>query len=107
MEKQTVNILGTEYTIEIDDTLEKSNMDGLCKEYDKQILIRNIGSMLCDDDSTETKKKRFNEVLRHEIVHAFFNEAGLEEYCNNEQLVDWVAVQFPKMQKIFQELDIL
>ena len=65
-----VNVLGTEYSIEIDDGLEKTCVDGLCKEYDKQITIRNVCSMLCDDDSIDTKKIRFNEVLRHEIIHA-------------------------------------
>lgn len=102
-----VNILGTEYTIEVDDALEKSNCDGLCKEYDKAITIRNVGAMLCDDDSTDTKQKRYNEVLRHEVIHAFFSEAGLDDYSANEQLVDWIAKQFPKMQKVFQELEVL
>lgn len=104
MPTKKINILGTEYTVEIDNSLEKTNADGLCKEYDKQITIRNVGSMLCDDDSTETKKKRFNEVLRHEVVHAFFSEAGLDDYSSNEQLVNWIAIQFPKMQKLFVEL---
>lgn len=34
------NILGTEYSVEIDDTLEKTNADGMCKGYDKEISIR-------------------------------------------------------------------
>lgn len=68
---KTVNILGTEYTIEVDESLDNKGLDGLCKGYDKQITLRNVGSMLCDDDSTETKRKRYNEVLRHEIIHAF------------------------------------
>ena len=101
------NILGTEYSIEIDDTLEKTELDGLCKEYDKRISIRNAGSMLDDDDSTGVKKIRFDEVLRHEIIHAFFYEAGLEDYSDNEQLVDWIAKQFPKLEKAFKEADCL
>lgn len=98
-----VNILGTEYSVAIDDTLEKTNADGMCKVYDKEISIRSVDSMLCDEDSTDTKKMRFNEVLRHEIVHAFFNEAGLQEYSADEQLVDWIAIQFPKIRKAFEE----
>lgn len=101
------NILGTEYSVEIDDTLEKTNADGMCKGYDKEIFIRSIDSMLCDEDSTDTKKMRFNEVLRHEIIHAFFNEAGLYEYSGNEQLVDWLAIQFPKICKAFEECDCM
>ncbi len=102
-----VNILGTEYSVAIDDTLEKTNADGMCKVYDKEISIRSVDSMLCDEDSAGTKKMRFNEVLRHEIVHAFFNEAGLQEYSNNEQLVDWMAIQLPKICKVFQECDCM
>lgn len=102
-----VNVLGTEYSIEIDDGLEKPCVDGLCKEYDKQITIRNVCSMLCDDDSIDTKKIRFNEVLRHEIIHAFFIESGLEDYNSNEQLVNWIAIQFPKMIKAFEEVDCI
>lgn len=94
---KTINILGTEY----------SNADGLCKEYDKQIKIRNVGSMLCDDDPIDTKKRRFNEVLRHEIIHAFFSEAGLNDYSSNEQLVDWLAIQSPKLFRAFKETDCL
>ena len=104
---KNVNILGTEYSIEIDDTLEKTELDGLCKEYDKRISIRNAGSMLDDDDSTGVKKIRFDEVLRHEIIHAFFYEEGLEDYSDNEQLVDWIAKQFPKLEKAFKEADCL
>ena len=100
-----VNILGTEYSVAIDDTLEKTNADGMCRVYDKEIAIRSVDSMLCDEDSTDTKKMRFNEGLRHEIVHAFFNEAGLQEYSADEQLVDWIASQFPKIRKAFEECD--
>ena len=107
MKMKTVNILGTEYSIEVDDNLDKTQIDGLCKVYDKQITVRNVDSMLCDDDSTDTKKKRYNEVLRHEIIHAFFNESGLDDYSSNEQLVNWIAIQFPKLAQAFKEVDCL
>ena len=32
------------------------------------------------------------------------NDHGLSDYSNNEELVDWLAMQFPKMFKVFQEL---
>ncbi len=102
-----VNILGTEYSIEIDGALEKINADGLCKEYDKKIAIRDVNSMLCDNDSADTKKRRFNETLRHEIIHAFFNESGLDDYSSNEQLVNWIAIQSPKIFQVFKDADCL
>jgi hypothetical protein len=45
-------------------------------------------------------------VIRHELVHAFFFESGLandSEWAMNEAMVDWIARQFPKMLKAFQE----
>lgn len=102
-----INILGTEYSIVVDNSIVKLGIDGLCKEYDKEICIRSVGTMLCDDDSTETKLRRYKEVLRHEITHAFFCEAGLEQYSDNEQLVDWIAKQFPKMLQAFKETHCL
>ena len=54
----------------------------------------------------------FNKVLRHEIVHAFLDESGLMENAkfddeHFEQMVDWIAIQFPKMQKAFEEVGCL
>lgn len=102
-----VKVLGTEYKIITDDSIVSQNIDGLCKFYDKQIYIRSKDKMLCADDSESVKKVRYKEVLRHELVHAFFDEAGLDEYSSNEQLVTWIAVMFPKMMKAFEETDCL
>ena len=99
------NVLGTEYKIITDDSIIQDGADGICKSYDKKILIRSKGEMLCSDDSEEVKDIRYKEVLRHELVHAFFEESGLDDYSNNEQLVNWMATQFPKILKAFIEAD--
>lgn len=102
-----VNVLGTEYKIITDDSIVQDGADGICKSYDKKILIRSKGEMLCSDDSEEIKDIRYKEVLRHELVHAFFEESGLDDYSSNEQLVNWMATQFPKMLKAFIEADCI
>lgn len=107
MENRKVNILGTEYAIEDDANLNKTQLDGLHEEYAKHISIRPTEDMLTNDDNENLKKIRYNEVVRHEVMHAFFIESGLEDYCDNEQLVNWFAIQSPKIFKTFQELDIL
>lgn len=94
-----VAILGTNYTVIEDKSLNHTSADGLCKTYDKVISHRPLEAMLGADDCYKSKEARFREVLRHEIVHAFFEEAGLFEYCSDERLVDWIAKQFPKMLK--------
>ena len=55
------------------------------------------------------------ETLRHEIVHAFFNESGLKESSNgcesgwakNEEMVDWIALQLPKIYKACESVNAL
>lgn len=104
---KTLNILGTEYEIHTDDSIVSQGVDGLCKSYEKKLFVRSKEKMLCPDDSDEIKDIRHKEVLRHEIIHAFFDEAGLNDYSNNEQLVEWIAFQFPKMLRTFVEADCL
>jgi hypothetical protein len=43
--------------------------------------------------------------MRHELVHAFLFESGLhnDSWAANEAAVDWIANQFPKILKAFQE----
>lgn len=50
-----------------------------------------------------------NSVMRHEIVHAFLYESGLDvcskgAWAKNEEMVDWIAIQFPKMMVAFHEV---
>ena len=50
------------------------------------------------------------KVLRHEIIHAFMHESGLGEnstYARDEELVDWIAFQFSKMLKAFEETNCI
>lgn len=107
MEKKTVNILGTEYVIETDDGIIKDGADGFCYPYSNRIKIRPTENMLDDDNTKEEKERCFKETLSHEVIHAYFRESGLYSYMKDEVLVDWIAVQMPKMVKTFQELDIL
>ena len=90
-----VNILGTEYEIDsvvfIDETT-----DAQIDPVQKKILIR-AGAQDGDDD---TDHKR---LLRHELTHGFFIESGLRSEYNDERIVEWIALQFPKMLKAFQE----
>lgn len=101
-----VNVLGTEYDIMKGNSfLESKNLDGLCRVYDKEIIVRSKDSMLDPDDSYEAKARRYKEVLRHELIHAFLSESGLDDYSSDEKLVEWLAIQFPKMLQAFKECD--
>lgn len=100
-----VNILGTEYNISI----RNKNKDSILKECDgycdKTLKVIVISEKEKDCNLGDFKVYQ-DKVLRHEIVHAFLFESGLHENFNydSETVIDWVAVQFPKMIKIFQKV---
>lgn len=100
-----INILGTPYEIIVDKSgyLEKNNADGVDRNYSKTILVRDLDDYLDSEATTEEKEARRKETIRHEIIHAFFSESGLKGYYNDELLVEWLAVQFPKMLDVFIE----
>ena len=108
-----VNILGTEYTI-IEQT-EKENPkmvgnNGICEQYSKKIIIVPLSEYANEPNAFEKVEDFHKKVIRHEVIHAFFGESGLmaqSDYAENEELVDWIAIQFPKMLKVFEELGVI
>lgn len=110
-----INILGTEYTIlQLSDEEEPylKTCDGFCDRSRKKIVI---AKMETNPDSYEVDVEWYRKkVLRHEIIHAFLHESGLEENSNktdmwarNEEMVDWMAIQYPKILKAFREAGAL
>ena len=108
-----VTILGSEWKIKFrsekkDPDLEEK--DGYCDRTERLIVIAK--------DRGNTGFKNYEEyqksVIRHEIVHAFLIESGLDsnwqhanQFGHDETMVDWIAIQFPKMQKAMQEAGAL
>lgn len=109
--KKTINILGTKYTVyyvpeDRDDALKEC--DGYCDDTTKTLVVKQYkrgepGSKKALDLQ---EKKNF----RHEIIHAFLFESGLaenSEWAQNEEMVDWIAKQGPKLIKAWKEVDAL
>lgn len=109
MEDKKIDILGSEWTVKllpktVDPILE--DCDGYCDWTMRKIVVEDItgfGSSLGD------LKAYHNKVLRHEIVHAFLFESGLYEnsqeidaWARNEEMVDWIARQGPKIYKAWE-----
>lgn len=107
-----VNILGTEYEILRQTTDENAKLlsnVGYCDFSVKKIVVDTFEKEKEDVNAQENVDVFANKVLRHEIIHAFLAESGLRnqsEWAENEEMVDWIAIQFPKIQKIFEELKI-
>jgi hypothetical protein len=118
---ETVNVLGTTYTIEevkISECqeLKENNWQGSCNEVSKRILIGDTSEPEYFGKLTEQEQRILaNEIKRHEIIHAFLRESGLSSdsfifdgaWSTNEEMVDWIAMQFPKMLQAFKEVNCL
>lgn len=106
----TVNILGTKYSVHYKSPSEDKFLrecDGYCDKSSKKIVVTTENLELEDFPAYQKK------CLRHEITHAFFYESGLAEnwehknFGQEETVVDWIAIQFPKLLEIFMKVGAL
>lgn len=111
-----VNILGTEYTITIkgyneDEIFKRCGANGYCSYTDKEIVLCNMSTYPdWEHESAKAINNQMKTTLRHEIVHAFLGESGLsansnetDAWARNEEMVDWIAIQGPKIWKAWKE----
>lgn len=105
----TVDVLGTEYSINETDQLTDAylnDMDGYCDHTTKSIVIDTFKPLPESVKDLDVYKK---QVIRHELVHAFLFESGLcgNSWANNEEIVDWIAYMFPKLKEAFEKVDAI
>ena len=101
-----VNILGVKYKIiEVPDN---DTFDGLCDTSIKQIKIVEYTPGYEPHVKGDLKYVR-QKTIRHEIAHAFLYESGFDSNVPNsdEMLVDWIAIQAPKLFEAFTEAEAL
>ena len=108
-----VNILGVEYEI-IESTEAKdpklNGKDGYCDTTIKICVVENMEESKKDLNAKKDLEEYKKSVKRHELIHAFLYESGLDccsNWATNEEMVDFFAIQFPKMLKAFQDVEAL
>lgn len=112
MANKKINILGTPYNIAFRTQDQEPRLEtayGFCDWSTKTIVIdKNI---VRDADSVENIDEFIHKVMRHEIIHAFFHESGLckenHPWADNEEIVDWLAIQSPKIFVALNKLELL
>lgn len=109
-----VDVLGTEYSIYLDISESEDAMleecDGYCDKTSKRIVICDCAG--ANLDRIEDYQKY---CIRHELIHAFMFESGIggcatwdvEGQEHPEHMIEWIAMQFPKMIKAFQTVGAL
>lgn len=112
--KTTVNVLGTEYTITFGSGKDYPCLDGNDGNTDtssKEIYVNDMSYMDGDDFRKSDMESYKRQVLRHEIIHSFLAESGLDgnghspdHWEHDEELVDWIAIQGPKIYAAWQSV---
>ncbi|MCK4258764.1 MAG: hypothetical protein KAX49_07285 [Halanaerobiales bacterium] len=104
-----INILGQDYVIKYGDRSNDPKLEDVnayVEIWSKEIVIdKDLLSKRSTKEVNNLELYR-DKVLRHEIIHALFHESGLRDYFDDEELVDWIALTYPKMKEIFNKLEI-
>lgn len=105
-----INVLGVNYEIEflsIEDDPKLNECDAYCDYTVKKIVIEKPehNPLLLEDIQYNQER-----LLRHELLHAFLYECGLcnqSEWATNEEMIDFFAIQFEKINSVFSNIDNL
>ena len=104
-----INVLGTPYTIHRNSKckeFETLDIDGLTDFTTKEI---EIAEMKDEVGKVRNMKDYEAKVIRHELVHAFLFESGLDassDWARNEEIIDWIAIQAIKLNEAFKKAGV-
>ena len=113
-----VNILGSTYKVYSNVPYTKdpnlSGAYGYTDFHGKRIVVSDVRTVPGWEDATEEAAlDTYSCTVRHEVIHAYLMESGLNGSSNavdcwarNEEMVDWFAIQMPKLIKTFCELGV-
>lgn len=117
MQDFKVNILGSEWSVKFGNEEEYPNlaeMDGYTDLSIREIVVDDMKASQGQIGAKSDLESYQKQVVRHEIIHAFLLESGLdsnshevESWATNEEMVDWFAIQSPKIFKVFSELKLI
>lgn len=107
---RVIDVLGQDIQILFRKECDEPKLKGMVGYFDSSKHLIVVKVMQPDDLSLGDLDRYQMEVLRHEIIHAFLYESGLdgcsgsvENWATNEEMVDWLAIQSPKIFKVFKE----
>lgn len=105
--EKRINVLGTLYRVDMvpeseDPKLE--DMDGYMDPSIKRIVVADVKQRPADKESVHNMEWFQKNIVRHELIHAFITESGLEDaFWHNEDMVRWLAYMFPRLLEAFNE----
>jgi hypothetical protein len=114
-----IKILGTTYKVYLNVPYSKDpNLNGAYGYTDfhgKKIVVADVRTIPeWEDAEAESIADNFASTVRHEVIHAYLMESGLNGssspvncWARNEEMVDWFAIQMPKLVGTLCELGVL
>lgn len=116
MIEYSVNILGAIYDVRFGNKKDYpmlENCDGYTDTSCGEIIVYDMEDIKNDIDRKKNLEAYKNKVARHEVLHAFLHESGLAnnsfpigEWATNEEMIDWFAIQYPKIKAVYKMLEI-
>lgn len=108
-----VSILGTDYKVCLTSNEAKypslKDCNGYIDDTIKLLVVRNEFNK--EESAMEDPSATILKNIRHEVIHAFLYESGLDfdsskaaHWAVHEEMVDYFAIQFPKMEQIIDTL---
>lgn len=106
-----LDILGTSYELIYSDEEKYPLLKdkwGYTDTSSKEIVVCNIEHLDCEISNPQ---EFINKVTRHEVIHAYMYESGLDSnshdtvaWANDEEIIDWFAIQFYKIHETFTQI---
>lgn len=103
-----VHVLGTVCRIKYVPSLD--GRGGETDFYTKEIHISEQEDVP-PEFKTDNLKEMQRHVLRHELIHAFLFESGMDQssaaheaWAVNEEMIDWMAMQMPKIMAAYESV---
>ena len=113
-----VSVLGVSYTLEYRTKAkdpELDTCDGYCDTSVKLCVARKYTAAERREPNTKKDLDAYmRKCMRHELTHAFLYESGLsingmspESWPTCEEIIDWMAIQGPKLYAAWQRAGCL
>ena len=110
-----LDVLGTTYAIYLDVPIDQDDFLKTCNAYCDKTAKRIVVCAEPEECELADWPVSAKISLRHEIVHAFMYESGIDGNTtwdvpgeeHPEKAVAWIAIQFPKMLEAFEKVGAL
>lgn len=110
---ESVDILGSKWKIVVkkyndEPYFKERSACGYCSNSTRTIVVVDESTYPgSENESSDFIINSMKWTLRHEIAHAFIRESGLDDsslvynngWAKNEEMIDWIALQGPKLFK--------